>query len=473
MRKGIATVAVLVAAAALLGGGTAAADSGTVPTVTVRADTRLGVVGPNALGANTPIWNGHLVDPPVAGLIRDAGLGTLEFNGGGVSDLYHWRDGSLSPDPEKDQHSIDYGALPPKMSFDEFERVARESGARTLVHVNYGTGTPEEAAGWVRYANLEHHDGVRDWAIGEEVYLNGGIPNFPFNVEPDAHRDKSAAAYGRNVVSYARAMKAVDPAIRIGVELPPPMPGSPFGDWARDVLRNAAGAVDFVDLHWYPFGGPQTDFYAAVRHAPTVLAATRALLDETVGPRVRIVVGETNSAVWPGTKQTAVDNALYLADDELTLLEHGASAVDWWALHNGGPANDVDLGLLSSGETLDRGPGAQPTDVPFAPYYGQQLTGELARAGSELLAVDSGDAAVVGHAARRPDGTLVVLLLNEDANAAHRIDLRVPGYQVPQGGCRLFYGPGSTAVTRSWEPVTGVRSLPANSLTELEFRPLR
>jgi hypothetical protein len=188
---------------------------------------------------------------------------------------------------------------------------------------------------------------------------------------------------------------------------------------------------------------------------------------------VRIVVGETNSAVWPGTKQTAVDNALYLADDELTLLEHGASAVDWWALHNGGPANDVDLGLLSSGETLDRGPGAQPTDVPFAPYYGQQLTGELARAGSELLAVDSGDAAVVGHAARRPDGTLVVLLLNEDANAAHRIDLRVPGYQVPQGGCRLFYGPGSTAVTRSWEPVTGVRSLPANSLTELEFRPLR
>jgi alpha-L-arabinofuranosidase len=471
MRGGIATMAVLAATASLVGGGTAVAGPRTAPAVTVRMDDGLATVGRAAVGVNTPIWNGHLVDPGVAGLVRDAGLGTLVFNGGGVSDLYHWRDGSLSPDPEKDQHPIDYSTLPPKMSFDEFERVARDSGAGTLVHVNYGTGTPGEAADWVRHANLERHDGVRDWVIGEEVYLNGGVPNFPYNVEPDAHADRSAAAYGRNVVDFARAMKAVDPSIRIGVELAPPLPGSPFADWDREMLGAAAGAVDFVDLHWYPYI-PSQDFYAQVRDIPGLLDATRTLVDQTVGRRVDIVVGETNSAVVPAAKQTAVDNAVFLADDELTLLEHGASAVDWWALHNGSQDNDVDLGLLSSGTTPDRGPGAQPTDVPFAPYYGQRLTGELARPGGELVAVDSGDAAVVGHAARRPDGSVVVLLLNEDAGAAHRIDLRIPGYQVPLGGWRMFFGPGSTAVSRDWGPVTGERTLPANSLTELVFRPL-
>jgi alpha-N-arabinofuranosidase len=474
MRRRIAGTVALTVAAGLLGGATAAAEPRAVPAVTVRAQQVLGTVGPNALGANTPIWNGHLVDPEVAGLIRQAGIGTLVFNGGGVSDLYHWRDGSMSPDPQKDQHPIDYSTIPPKMSFDEFERVARETGARTLVHANYGTGTPQEAADWVRYANRERHDGVRDWAIGEEVYLNGGIPGLPYVVEPDAHEDRSPAAYGRNVVSYARAMKAVDPSIRIGVELAPPLAGSPFLDWDREMLRNAAGAVDFVDLHWYPYDAGR-DFYAPVRDIPAVMDATRALLDETVGRRVDVVVGETNSAVWPAATQTAVDNAVYLADDELSLLEHGATAVDWWALHNGSAINDQDLGLLSSGTTLNRGPGEQPTDVPFAPYFGQRLTTDLARPGSRLVGVRSGAAAVVGHAARQPDGSLVVLLLNEDAGAAHDVDLRVAGYQVRQGTWSRYFGPGSTDVQASWKPgsAEGVRTLPANSLTELVLWPER
>ncbi|MEN3307572.1 MAG: alpha-L-arabinofuranosidase, partial [Micromonosporaceae bacterium] len=86
-------------------------------TITVRAGETLAVLSSGAVGVNTPIWNPRLPDPQVPGLIRGAGIGMLEFNGGGVSDLYHWRDGTLSPDPDAANHPYDYGSLRPQFSF--------------------------------------------------------------------------------------------------------------------------------------------------------------------------------------------------------------------------------------------------------------------------------------------------------------------------------------------------------------------
>jgi alpha-L-arabinofuranosidase len=339
------------------------------------------------------------------------------------------------------------------------------------VHVDYGTGTPAEAAAWVRHANLVRHDHVRDWTIGEETYLNGGIPGL--TVEPDAHQDKSAAAYGRGVVAYAKAMKAVDPSVRIGIELAPPIAGSPFLDWDKTVLAIAGHSADFVDLHWYPYTAKS--FFDTVRQVPAIMSATRTLVDQVAGPRVRIVVGETNSAVAASEQETSVTNAVFLADDELSLLENGASAVDWWALHNGTASlpDDVDLALLSSGNTGKSGPGPQPTDVPFATYYGQELTGALATPGSTLLGVTGADGPVFAHAARQRNGSLVVLLLNEDATAAHWVNLAVAGYRAQPGAQRLFLGGAGTGIARSAGSATGVQDLPANSLTELVLRPVR
>jgi alpha-N-arabinofuranosidase len=143
MRATVLVATGLAVAAALVPVGVATAT--TPPVLTVQADQRLATVGHESIGVNTAVWNGHLVDPGVAGQVRRAGFGELEFNGGGVMDLYHWRDGSLSPDPEAALHKaedLDYAAIPPRFSFDEFERAAHQVGAGTLVHVNYGTGSP-------------------------------------------------------------------------------------------------------------------------------------------------------------------------------------------------------------------------------------------------------------------------------------------------------------------------------------------
>ena len=188
-------------------------------------------------------------DPAVPGLIRRANIRTLEFNGGPVSDLYHWRTGTAQADPDADVHP-DYTSIPPQFSFDQFEKTARATAARTLVHVNYGTGTPAEAAAWVRYAK-QRHDHVSGWAIGEEVWGNGGIPSIDF--EPDAHADKSPQAYGRNALAFIAAMKKADPSARVGVELLG-VPGGAFQAWDEAVMAIVGTRADFVDIHAYPFG---------------------------------------------------------------------------------------------------------------------------------------------------------------------------------------------------------------------------
>ncbi len=59
-----------------------------------------------------------------------------------------------------------------------------------MVTANYGTGTAEEAAGWVRYANVTKGYGIKYWEIGNENYGNG---HYGAAWEADDHADKSPA----------------------------------------------------------------------------------------------------------------------------------------------------------------------------------------------------------------------------------------------------------------------------------------
>lgn len=470
-------VSVVAAAAALLAATPAyasASKSADPTTVTVRADQPGAMLTPGAVGVNTPIWNGHLLDPRTAGLVRQAGVGMLEFNGGGVSDLYHWRDGSLSPDPDPAGHPYDYDSLTPAFSFDQFERTAQATGATTMVHVNYGTGTPQEAAAWVRYANLVKHYGVRDWAIGEEVWGNGGIDGIDF--EPDGHADKSPTAYARNVVAYARAMKAVDPSIRIGVEVTGVASG-PLRQWDSTVLAIAGPVVDFVDFHYYPFGATDTSdagLLALTRQIPANVAALRRLVDADSGPaghHVDLVAGETNSAVAVAPQQVSMFNALYLADNDLTLLDNGVRDVAWWALYNGGTASAGDLGLLSSGICDSSGGDCQPAaGTPFPPYFGLRLVGAVARPGGRMLPVASGNSLVRGHAVREADGSLAVLLANDDPDNAAPVRLDLRGYRAEGSVAVLGYRQGDSGIrTGRWSDPNGVLTLPPYSITVLRL----
>ena len=55
---------------------------------------------------------------------------------------------------------------PNSFGTDEFIALCREAGAERLINVNLATGTPGEAADWVRYCAGR----VRWWGVGNEQY---------------------------------------------------------------------------------------------------------------------------------------------------------------------------------------------------------------------------------------------------------------------------------------------------------------
>ncbi|MER7581168.1 cellulose binding domain-containing protein [Kitasatospora sp. NPDC097691] len=204
-------------------------------------DTGIGI----GIGINTAVFDPAMNDSATPGLLRDAGIGAVRYPGGSHSDVYHWQTGTASG-----------GAyVAPDTGFDAFMGTVHAAGAQPIITVNYGSGTPQEAADWVRYANLTKGFGIKYWEVGNEVYGNGEYSNGT-GWEYDTHSSKSAMTYATNPVQYVDAMKAVDPGIKVGAVLTTPG-GWPEGvvgpgdtmDWNHTVLSIAGSKVDFVIVH--------------------------------------------------------------------------------------------------------------------------------------------------------------------------------------------------------------------------------
>jgi hypothetical protein len=79
-----------------------------------------------------------------------------------------------------------------------------DSAAIPLICVNYGTGTPEEAAAWVYYANIVKKYGIKFWQVGNEM-----------DGEWEEGGPVSARMYAEKFLRFSRAMKQVDPTIKV------------------------------------------------------------------------------------------------------------------------------------------------------------------------------------------------------------------------------------------------------------------
>lgn len=406
----------------------ATADAG----VRVNTQASLGTLSDVARGVNTAIWDAHMNDPEVAALMKAADVGAMRYPGGSYADIYHWK-----------THTAPGGYVAPGTGFDAFMGTVRATGAQPVLIANYGSGTPEEAADWVRYANVTKDYDAKYWEIGNEVYGNGHYGN---GWEHDEHPDKSPREYARQVRAYAEAMKAVDPTIKIGAVLTTPGhwpdgvvgEGDP-GDWNHTVLSEVTDVIDFVSVHWYAGGSDTTADAAMARlsRLPGELREVRAQLDRYAGAgssRIGIALTEINTNTG-GARLTARPNGLFAADAYLTALENGVFTVEWWNTHNGagqittvdGETDYGDMGMLSSGACT--GEVCQPApNTPFHPYYGLKMTSELGTAGDTMVATESSIREVSAHAVHRRDGRLSVLLINKDPGAARTVDLDYTGF---------------------------------------------
>ena len=475
LRRALASTVLLAAVAAVT---TAPPGAHAAPADTTRVDVDvragLATVPDTALGVNHAIWDAQLGSPDVADLLKDAGVRMLRYPGGSYADIYHWRD-----------HTAPGGYVAPGTDFDTFMAAAKRTGAEPMIIANYGTGTPQEAADWVRYANVTKGYDATYWTVGNENYGNG---HYGASWEADEHADKSPAEYAANVVAYAAAMKAVDPGIKVGAVLT--MPGNwpdglvgtgDQGTWNQEVLTRAGAAIDFVDVHWYP-GGTAAESLSRTAHIPDAVHLLREQIDRYAGPhagRIGISMTETNVEVG----RTTQPGALFLAEAYSGLLEQGVFTVQWWNVHNGigtvstvaGQTDYGDYGLLSSGGcTADGSVCEPPMNTPFAPYHALSMVGSFARPGDRLVGARTDNALVSAHASRKPNGDLAVLLVNKDPDREHAVALNYQGW-TPAGGAPSVasFTNGADAVRTTTAGTATSQVLPPYSLTLVTLRPAR
>jgi len=474
------------------------ASGGTPTSATVDACAARAKLPSMGVGLNVAAWDGSLIHPDIPGVIRSAGVHTLRYPGGSTSNNYHW----LSNTP--DDPSV--GGTDARANFDAYMSVVKASGAEAMITVNYGSGTEQEAADWVRYANRGgpryrgpvptypgasrkgHNFGIRYWEIGNELYGDGTY-GAQWEVNHKAH---DPATYARGVVSYSAAMKAVDPSVRIGAVLTAPgnWPDGQTSDaspqpWNDTVLAIACGAMDFAVVHWYAQGptgesdaallaAPQKGASTSVSYTPGIpdmVATLRAKLAQSCGPRASslpIMVTETNSVSYnPGKQTTSVVNALFLADQLTTWFENGVSNVDWWALHNSpfdGNADPSlhgdyafgDYGILSAGFTSAAGAVEPPLNTPFPAYFALEMLSHLGHGGDDTLVETTSSSELVAvHAVKQANGKVNVLLINKDPAASHDVVLSLSGASA-RGWAKVYrYGAGDTSISVRRKTVGG------------------
>jgi hypothetical protein len=432
-----------------------------------------------ALGLNTAPWDYiYAADTSASGgvdviqpLLQAADIGLLRYGGGSYADYYDWQTNTDiqtciwgSPFGSFTGAPFPYDTTAPftgascdstdSLPFDQFSAQAKAIGAQSFATVNYGSGTPAEAAAWVAHSLSTPGDSVALWEVGNENYgcweVNnwlaqapehfagyqpGVSPTCPQVTQGDAQGTQTlATSYAVNARPFLAAMKQADPAALIGV---PWAFGSDVGgaavpdntEWNNTVLGQDGQYVGFVDAHYYPFsfggstgGSNPSDqqVLQALTAVPSLYRQVRGELD-VYDPHAQVVVGETGVSNNETTTVCTPAGALFAAGDVLSWLAAGAQSVDWWDMNNygntGASCTNPDYGMFTS---------ASPP-VPETPYYGYVLASVLARPGALLAAMGTSDPAdVLAFQSRLPGGQEAVALLNTSTSSAQTVTFR-PG----------------------------------------------
>jgi alpha-L-arabinofuranosidase len=180
--------------------------------------------------------------------------------GGNFTSSYHWRDGIGPRDKRVSMLNHSWG-IPEYNTFgtDEFLAFCRLIGAEPQVALNLGSGTAEEAAGWVRYVN-EHwttHSGLL-WELGNELWGNWNL-GYPT-------RDQLAA----RTLEFSKSIREADPEARLIATGQDP---EVFKEWNATQLTNPPGTFNYLSTHFVVGTGniraktPGPDFIAAAAFA--------------------------------------------------------------------------------------------------------------------------------------------------------------------------------------------------------------
>ena len=311
-----------------------------------------------------------------------------------------------------------------KWDFEEFMKYIKTlPNAKAVICVNAGTGTSQEAAAWVRYANKVKGYNIKQWEIGNE--LDG---------EWEESGPISARQYAARFLEYARAMKAVDSTIILHGPLlsthKMQQKGAGILDgkyWMEEFLRIVGEAekkdgkryLDVVDLHNYPYWTP---------NAPTAAEMLKAMLD--VGPNMdtldvwmkrhldgerRIFLSEFSTCVQGFSLLMDYPQATAVASifaQHAMRFGNRLQVLPWDAFGNLFKGPDDTWGTISMTALLKEGAWNYWKSLePTAEYYGLYMTFKrFLEDGYSVLPVSSASPEVEAYAIGKGDSVRVMLV---------------------------------------------------------------
>ncbi|MBM4301822.1 MAG: hypothetical protein FJ121_09895 [Deltaproteobacteria bacterium] len=439
--------------------------------------------------------------------------------------------------------SNNYGAI-------EHLKLVQSLKAQALFTVNYSTGLDKagnlstrvslsqkikRAAAWVALANgrpddprplgadEEGHDwqtvgfwaqkrvalgypqpfGATYWEVGNEVYDKNEI-GFT-----------SARRYAQDFAAFAKAMKGVDPHIKVGaVGLTSPR-GRGDADaadaWNPTVIKAAGDYLDFLIIHpYYPAGGQERALYQGKPWFTAVMAgADQALADlreirkviaANSPPGKPIGIAITEYGIWPAASHDPRDyanlaRAIYDADLLLGLLqgssELGITLAASWNLHGSNPTAAIGYNWQTGTRTIrphyhaldlimnHLGPAIVETRVSSPTFAVAQVTNVKSKSAVPLLH------AVAFSSPER--GRLALMVINRSLSGAMPAAIRFQGF-TPQAGAMVWTLSGNSVKDHNENLASTVSPRPghitnagasfsytfgAHSLTVMEFQAQR
>ncbi|EDM29455.1 hypothetical protein LNTAR_16933 [Lentisphaera araneosa HTCC2155] len=255
--------------------------------------------------------------------LQDMKPGCLRYPGGNKSNYHFW---SKAPWRSPKPQAIWYGNMSKNLlNFDEYMKLVKATGAHAYIviacpSVKWSEEEKEKhlnnATSWVAYAKRKRYK-VKYWEIGNENWNDRKIP-----IDEVATR----------VIEFSKAMKKIDPTIKIGAS------GDTW-DWWSKFIPQAAPHIDFVSMSTYnTWNWKSYDYYYTNKldlvGGIGVVKRITAQLPQEHKNRIEIVVAEMNSQDfsangWASTNTLGHALVTFHTFGELLLEKRVAMAMLW------------------------------------------------------------------------------------------------------------------------------------------------
>ena len=400
-------------------------------------------------GTNISLWSRVAIveDQAFQDYISDWHPATIRMPGGSWSNEYYWNGNGVRIGPEHEPENfdtskqnadgtweVDYSGYAPGFRLHgEARHLSDYHGdldvrtqhewinnldAKAMVTVNVGSGTPQIAAEWVKWAYLTNDYGVRQWEIGNE--LNG---DWELGHRLPDGSSMNGTVYAERFLDFSKAMRAVDSTVQLGGPA-----SSDLGlDFVEELIRDSGDSLDFVSFHAYPVGVNTRDsskkFTAIDELRDAVYRIDQWI--ETYQParkdEIEIGITEWNIKVNEDRDTADLINGLWSALWIGALFEEGVDFANQW---------DLTTYVEEGGHSAFYIDEATTTVIPKSQYWALWMWNNLM--GNELVASKIKGTDQLQSFVTKSENGLQVMLVNTSETDAARLTLKLESQQRPQ-----------------------------------------